>query len=193
MDLGCYNNHGEDPALNTNCKTTDMGRSWAPLPAPVASLKALRIEGSYRFFTRRAASRQPSDTAGSEFVYRLSLPAQLSGLFTGYVSHCPMGLPSQSPFLTSEALVGPRHSLASPELFSSRPTRAIFLVHLLADVSGTLVLLLFFGVVADTPSVVRPCPEPLPAGPVSLLGWFDCFGCRTPSSSGIRILSLWAR
>jgi hypothetical protein len=119
-----------------------MGKSWAPLPAPVASLEALRIEGSYRFFTRRAASRQPPDAAGSEFVYPLSLPAQLPGLFTGYVSHCPMGLLSPSPFLTSEALVGPRHSLASPELFSSRPTRAISLVHLLADVSGT-------GVVAD--------------------------------------------
>jgi hypothetical protein len=44
---------------------------------------------------------------------------------------------------------------------------------------------------ADTaPSVVRPCPEPLPAGPVSLLGWSDCFGRRTPSPSGNRILSL---
>jgi hypothetical protein len=47
---------------------------------------------------------------------------------------------------------------------------------------------------ADTvPSVVRLRPEPLPAGPVSLLGWTGCFGRRTPSSSGIRILSLWAR
>jgi hypothetical protein len=47
---------------------------------------------------------------------------------------------------------------------------------------------------ADTaPSVVRPYPEPLPAGPVSLLDWFDCFGRRTPSSSGIHIPSLWAR
>jgi hypothetical protein len=47
---------------------------------------------------------------------------------------------------------------------------------------------------ADTaPSVVRPRPEPLPAGPVSLLGWFDCFGRRTPSSSRNRIISLWAR
>jgi hypothetical protein len=61
-----------------------------------------------------------------------------------------MGLPSQSPFLTSEALVGPRHSMASPELFSSQPTSAIFLAHLLADVSGTFVLLFFLGVVADS-------------------------------------------
>jgi hypothetical protein len=46
---------------------------------------------------------------------------------------------------------------------------------------------------ADTaPSVVRPCPEPLPAGLVSLLGWSGCFGRRTPSSLGNRILSLWA-
>jgi hypothetical protein len=35
---------------------------------------------------------------------------------------------------------------------------------------------------ADTvPSVVRPCPEPLPAGLVSLLGWSGCFGRRKPS------------
>jgi hypothetical protein len=147
-----------------------MGRSWAPLPAPVASLEALRIEGSYRFFTRRATSRQPPDIAGSEFVYRLSLPAQLPGLFTGYVLHCPMGLPSRSPFLTSEALVGPRHSLASPELFSSRPTRAIFLVHLLADVSGTLVLLLFFGVVADIFPPGQPtCPQAGAEGKLCLM------------------------
>jgi hypothetical protein len=58
-----------------------------------------------------------------------------------------MGLPSQSPFLTSEALVELRHS---PGLFSSRPTSVIFLVYLLADVSGTLVLLLFLGTVADS-------------------------------------------
>jgi hypothetical protein len=53
------------------------------------------------------------------------------------------------------------------------------------------------GSVAETvdtlPSVVRPCPEPLPASPVSLLGWSGCFGRRTPLSSGSRILSLWAR
>jgi hypothetical protein len=80
--------------IGCSCKTTDMGMSWAPLPAPVASLEVLSIEGSYRFFTRRTASRQPPDTAGSQFIYRLPLPAQLPGLFTGYVSHCPMGLPS---------------------------------------------------------------------------------------------------
>ena len=39
--------------------------------------------------------------------------------------------------------------MASPELFSSQPTSAIFLAHLLADVSSTFVLLLFLGVVAD--------------------------------------------
>jgi hypothetical protein len=47
---------------------------------------------------------------------------------------------------------------------------------------------------ADTaPSVVRPCLEPLPAGPVSILGLSGCFGRRMPLSSGSRILSLWAR
>jgi hypothetical protein len=47
---------------------------------------------------------------------------------------------------------------------------------------------------ADTvPSVVRPCPEPLPAGPASLLDWSGCFGRRTPSYSRNRILGLWAR
>jgi hypothetical protein len=53
------------------------------------------------------------------------------------------------------------------------------------------------GSVAETadiaPSVARPRPEPLPAGPLSLLGWSGCFGHRTPLSSGNRILSLWAR
>jgi hypothetical protein len=48
------------------------------------------------------------------------------------------------------------------------------------------------GTVDTTPSVVRPCPEPLPAGQVSLLGLSGCFGRRMPSSSGSRILSLWA-
>jgi hypothetical protein len=48
--------------------------------------------------------------------------------------------------------------------------------------------------IADTaPSVVRPRLEPLPAGPVSLLGWSGCVGRRRPSSLGNRILSLWAR
>jgi hypothetical protein len=41
------------------------------------------------------------------------------------------------------------------------------------------------------PSVVRPRPEPLPAGPTSLLGWSSCFGRRKPLSSGNRILSPW--
>ena len=48
--------------------------------------------------------------------------------------------------------------------------------------------------IADiAPSVARPHPEPLPAGPASLLGWSSCFGRCTPLSSGNRILSLWAR
>jgi hypothetical protein len=52
------------------------------------------------------------------------------------------------------------------------------------------------GVVASetadiAPSVVRPRPEPLPAGPTNLLGWSGCFGRRKPLSSGNRILSPW--
>jgi hypothetical protein len=124
--------------------------SWTPLPAPVASLEALNIVGSYEFFTRRRAASLRTRRFRVRIV--CSLPRTIARVITGYVSHCPMSLPSQSPFLTSEALVGPRHSMASPELFSSRPTSAIFLVYyLLADVSDTLVLLLFLGTVADIP------------------------------------------
>jgi hypothetical protein len=82
--------------------------------------------------------------------YYLPVPRIIARVITGYVSHCPMGLPSHSPFLTNEALVEPRHSMDSPELFSSRPTSVIFLVYLLADVSGTLVLLLFLGIVTNS-------------------------------------------
>jgi hypothetical protein len=50
------------------------------------------------------------------------------------------------------------------------------------------------GVVASQGLLIPPSgPEPLRAGPVSLLGLFDCFGRRRPPPSGNRILSLWAR
>jgi hypothetical protein len=47
------------------------------------------------------------------------------------------------------------------------------------------------GTTDTAPSVVRPRPELLPAGPTNLLGWSDCFGRRKPLSSGNRILSSW--
>jgi hypothetical protein len=52
------------------CKTTNLGVSWAPLPAPVASLEALSIVGSYEFFTRRRTASLRTQPV-SEFVYSL--------------------------------------------------------------------------------------------------------------------------
>lgn len=96
------------------------------------------------FRVRIACLSSPHEQPGSEFVLPACLLRTTARVITGCVSHCPMGPPSHMSFITCETLVGPRYSMSSPGLFSARPRRVVFLMHILVHVFGVFALLLFY-------------------------------------------------